>query len=163
VQALTCRHCGRNALWGTLFCAHCGAYLRTWFVGWTLYLTLLGVIFAVVVIWLAEFLSAQYRQPNSNEWQYLAKPMRAVTALLAEELPRGSELRLEPHGNYNLQIYLSGRSFESVPPSRRGVFLKRLTNTWCENLPKSAFVPFVQIRDLETADELATARCPLLR
>lgn len=160
---MKCRQCGRDAPWGTLFCPHCGAYLHTWFVGWTLYLTLLGVICAVVIIWLAEFLSAQYRKPNSDEWLHLPEPMRAVTAFLAERLPNGVELRLEPRGNYNLQIYLPKSSFESVPYHDRGEFLKGVMQAWCENIPKAAFVPFVQIRDTQTEEELATERCPLVR
>ncbi len=160
---MKCRHCGRDAPWGTLFCPHCGAYLHTWFVGWTLYLTLMGVICTVVIIWLAEFLSAQYRKPNRDEWPYLPQPMHAVTAFLAERLPKAAELRLEPRGNFNLQIYLPAHSFESVPEHDRGELLEGVMQAWCENIPKAAFVPFVQIRDIQTGEELATERCLLVR
>jgi hypothetical protein len=132
-------------------------------VGWTLYITLLGVICAVVVIWLAEFFSAQHRKPNSAEWHYLAKPMQAVTAFFAERIPDTLEIRLEPRGNYNLQIYLPKARLESHAPHDRDKLLEGATHVWCENIPKSAFVPFVQIRDTQTEDELATARCPLVR
>ena len=160
---MQCRHCGRDALWGTLFCPHCGARLPTWFVGWTLYITLLSVICAVVLIWLAEFFSARHRKPNSDEWPYLPKPMQAVTAFFAERLPNAAEIRLEPRGNYNLQIYLPKARLESLPYPDRDELLKGATKVWCENIPQAAFVPFVQIRDLQTEDELATARCPLGR
>jgi hypothetical protein len=132
-------------------------------VGWTLYITLLSVICAVVLIWLAEFFSAQHRKPNSDEWPYLPKPMQAVTAFFAERLPNAAEIRLEPRGNYNLQIYLPKARLESLPYPDRDELLKGATKVWCENIPQAAFVPFVQIRDLQTEDELATARCPLGR
>jgi hypothetical protein len=132
-------------------------------VGWTLYITLLSVICAVVLIWLAEFFSARHRKPNSDEWPYLPKPMQAVTAFFAERLPNAAEIRLEPRGNYNLQIYLPKARLESLPYPDRDELLKGATKVWCENIPQAAFVPFVQIRDLQTEDELATARCPLGR
>ena len=160
---LTCRQCGRDALWGTLFCPHCGTYLRTWFVGWTAYLTLGGVVCAVILIWLAEFLSAQYRKPNADEWRYLPKPLAEVSALLAEAVPNPAELRLEPRGNFNLQIFLSRRRFEALSERARYRLVKRIIQVWCTNVPPSAFVPFVQIRDDQTSGELLTARCPLFR
>jgi hypothetical protein len=132
-------------------------------VGWTLYITLLGVICAVVLIWLAEFLSAQHRAPNLDELPYLPKPMQAVTAFLAGQLPNTAEFRLEPRGNFNLQIYLPKDRLDSLPSSDRDELLKGVTRVWCKNIPNSAFVPFVQIRNLQTQDELATARCPLVR
>ena len=158
-QGVRCRHCGRDVPWGTLFCPHCGAHLRTRFAGWTLYLVLLGIVSAVVVIWLAEFLSAQHRPPNREEWLYLPQPMNAVSAFLAGRLPNASELRLEPRGNYNLQIYLGKSSFLSAPPADRDEFLKGVLKAWCGNIPPAAFVPFVQIRDIRTGEELATGRC----
>ena len=158
---MRCRHCGRNVPWGTLFCPHCGARLHTRFVGWTLYLILLGIVCAVVVIWLAEFLSAQHRPPNREEQLHLSPPMHAVSAFLAAKLPPSAEVRLEPRGNYNLQIYVEADGLESVPVAERDRFVMALTQVWCENLPPAAFLSFVQLRDLHTGRELATARCPL--
>jgi hypothetical protein len=117
----------------------------------------------VLVIWLAEFLSAQYRKPNRDEWLYLPKPMHEVTAFLAERLPNPGEVRLEPRGNYNLQIYLPRSDFEAFPHRERSVFLKGVMQSWCENIPQAAFVPFVQIRDQQTGEELVTERCPWIR
>jgi hypothetical protein len=130
-------------------------------VGWTLYLILLGIVCAVVVIWLAEFLSAQHRPPDLDEQLHLSQPMHAVAAFLAASLPPAAEMRLEPRGNYNLQIYVEKSSLESVPVEERDRFVMAVTQAWCENLPTTAFLSFVQLRDLHTGDELATARCPI--
>lgn len=146
-----------------MFCPHCGAYMRTRFVGWTLYLVLLTVVCSVVVIWLAEFLYAQHRPPNREEYSYLAKPLKAVTADLSHALPSTSEFRLEPRGNFNLQIYLRESGLSSVPYRERDELLKGVMQAWCGNIPKAAFVPFVQIRDLDTGEEWATGRCHLVR
>jgi len=146
-----------------MFCPHCGAYMRTRFVGWTLYLTLLAMVCSVVLIWLAEFLYAQHRPPNPDEWPCLPKPMHAVTAYLSEALPSAADFRLEPRGNFNLQIYLPRSRFASLHSHDRDEILERIMQAWCGNIPKAAFVPFVQIRELDTGDEWATGRCPLAR
>jgi hypothetical protein len=137
--------------------------LHLWLGAGTLYLTILGVVCTVVMIWLAEFIFAQHRRPSPDEWTYLPKPLNAVTVFLSATLQNAPEIRLEPRGNFNLQIYLGKNSFASVPQSDRDEFLNGVMQAWCANIPKAAFVPFMQIRDTQTGDEFATARCPLVR
>lgn len=163
MRGLTCQRCRRATLWGSVFCPHCGAYLRAWIVPWTLYLTLLGVLCTVVIIGLAEFLAAQRRSPNRDEWEYLNRPMVALSEFLVLTLPEAARFSLEPHGNYNLQVFLPRHSLEGMVPADRDAFVDRATAVWCENIPASAFVPFVQVRELESNSEVGTARCPLVR
>jgi len=156
-----CRHCRREVLWGTLFCPHCWQRVQVWSVGWTLYLTLLGIVLTVLLLGLTEFFYAQHREPSRDEWLFLGGPINAVTDFISKNTAFDSEFRLEPRGGFNLQIYLPKGRFESLPERKRGEFLDGVLRLWCANIPDTAFFPFVQVRDLQTRSELATARCPL--
>ncbi len=131
---------------------------------------------AAALCWLAYVFYAPYRPLEFQELLAAKKPQSAAGRALLKELPDLGEwptpadpdpdpiwknVRLEPRGGSNLEIYLPTDEFESVPYPDRDGFVARVGRAWCENTGPSShiFLPSVKFRDIRTGDHLASYHC----
>jgi hypothetical protein len=134
---------------------------------------------AAALCWLAYVFYAPYRSLKLGEFLDTEKPRLAAGRALLKELPDLGEwptpsvvtevfpdpiwknVRLEPRGGNNLEIYLPTDEFESVPYPDRDGFVARVGRAWCENTGPGShiFLPSVKFRDIRTGDHLASYHC----
>jgi hypothetical protein len=95
----------------------------------------------------------------------LDKVANALRLTILESLPNALEVRIEPHGGNNVEVYLSEATFESVPYPDRREFVKAVGQSWCNDLggteASDLFLASVKIRDIRTGDLLASYNCAL--
>ena len=68
---------------------------------------LLWIFWIAVLTWLAYVFYSPYKKLDDQEVTALDKPRTAVLLALAVRLPDATEVRVEPRGGNNLEIYMN--------------------------------------------------------
>lgn len=126
--------------------------------------SLLAVAFWLAVAgWVGYVFYSPHQRSGTTDLAAFQKPRNAVDIALYSWLDLYAEIRVEPRGANNVEVFLAKTEFESVPFPDRGAFVAEVAAAWCENtvLDSHLFLPSVKFRDIRTGDILASYNCVL--